>query len=198
MNKKVLSTEFVKSNIINLYDEIPLDKKTTAITWYNDAHNFCLSVSVRFNIELKLVVGVLAALSPRNKWAHNKKDCIALIKGFADGEDINNITVHTFNRNKLKAWNILSTKVVDLGGLKVNSFYNNIINPSNARDVTIDVWAIRVALNNNTFSKSITEKQYGLIKEGYIEAFDNLKDKHKYLQTPSQLQAICWTYIRDA
>jgi hypothetical protein len=47
-------------------------------------------------------IGVIAALSPNNKWERNCIDAEAMIKTWSIGGDYNMIKVCTFNPNKRK------------------------------------------------------------------------------------------------
>lgn len=188
----------ITNNIVNTYDNSPISVRTNGIQWYLKAHNYCLELSNRYNLSLDLVVAILAVLSPRNKWESNKEDCETLIKAYFDKLDLDQFKVKTFNANKQKAWEILKTQKVVLTGNKVTAFYYNIRYPVKSEEVTVDTWAVRVALNNGSYSKPITNKQYKIIAEGYREAFKTLKGKYKYLTTPMQVQAVCWEHIRTS
>jgi hypothetical protein len=52
-------------------------------------------------------MGVIASLSPNNKWERNCIDAEAMIKTWSIGGDYNMIKVCTFNPNKAKAIAIL-------------------------------------------------------------------------------------------
>jgi hypothetical protein len=185
-------------NIINRYNNSPQELQTSGIKWYLKAHDFCLSISQIYNMNLDLVVGVLAALSPRNKWESNKEDCITIIKAYIKGVKLDEFKVRTFNTNKQKAWDILVTEQVNLRGNKVRAFYENIRYPDKSKDITIDTWAARVAHNDMNYKKPINNKDYQIISKAYLEAFEEISKSHKYLQTPMQVQAVCWEYIRSS
>lgn len=72
-----------------------------------------------------------------------------------------------------------------LKGLKISNFYMNLLEPLNTEYVTIDRWAARIA----GLEKSLTSKQYSLIKEAYIQV------ANKYKLIPNQLQAMTWVNI---
>jgi hypothetical protein len=198
MPKEIPVSADLTSNIISIYNQVSRDKITLSILWYHNAHNFCLATSAKFGLSLEIVAGVLAILSPRNKWENNKQDCINIIEAYLSGKNLDSIKVRTFNKNKQKAWNLLKTKNVEISGQKVKSFYRNIVNPFGMEDVTVDTWAVRVALNNSKSTLSPNKTQYKIIKEAYQKAFNELSNRDVFLRTPSQLQAICWEHIRDA
>ena len=170
----------------------------SGIKWYLNAHDFCLSISQEYNLNLDIVVAILATLSPRNKWESNKQDCINTIKAFQAGLDINQFKVKTFNRNKQKAWDILITEKPVLTGNKVTAFYCNIRYPVKSKEVTIDTWAARVAFNDISYKKPINNKDYTMLTKAYIRAFKEINKAHRYIQTPMQVQAVCWEDIRTS
>ena len=125
-----------------LYLQATDDHIKHGMTWYNDAHHMCKRIAKHTNTDLYKVVGVLAALSPRNKWHRNISDCVDVIRKGKKAK------VCTFNANKNKALKILkanspSEVYAILNGRKVQSFYNNILKPFKSDTVTVDVWAMR-------------------------------------------------------
>jgi len=81
--------------------------------------------------------------------------------------------------------NFTNGKKLVLGGLKVNSFYNNII--GNYYHVTIDVWMLRY------FKNSKSQVNIGDYKR-YARIIRKLSKKLKML--PCELQAVLWYKIR--
>lgn len=175
MYEEIIYNEFFKVNK-RTYKE--------GIKWYSKARYICRSISEEYNVPLFKVVGVLSALSPRNKWQRNIEDTRSILK-YGD-----KATVATFNNNKEKALRILSCKgekevVKLLSSPKIFSFYNNIMYDND--HLTVDVWAARLVRE-----EKITNKKYLQIREAYqnIAIILNLQ--------PKQLQAILWTHIRGS
>ena len=160
------------------------DSENFNFNWYQDANKYCLEVSKEFNIPLYKAVGILAALSPRNKWERNKKDLRTLISQRENGK------YGTFHNNRDKAIKILdadSHEEVEklLTGRKIFSFYHNIFYCHGSNLVTVDVWAAR-----SVGIDTITPKLYGEIEDAYVNVADSLG------LLPSDLQAICWLTVR--
>lgn len=174
-----------KRNIRKSYKAVKLKDIEAGMGWYWEARKWCVKVSKEHNVKLFRVVGILAALSPRNRWERNKADTISVI---LKGEKA---VVATFNPNKAKAVRVLSCKESEvlkvLNGLKVKSFYSNIYNAYDDK-VTIDVWAARVA----GLEGGLTSKRYGEIGEAFRVVARELDIM------PKQLQALTWGVLRDS
>ena len=124
----------------------------SGIDWYDRAYN----LAVRFihtydGLTMGQAVGVIAALSPNNKWERNCINAEAMIKTWAIGGDYNAIKVGTFNRNKQKAIDILSLDMESadaeaiptiLSGQKVVAFYRSIMGDKSSVCVDGHAYAI--------------------------------------------------------
>lgn len=160
---------------------------THGLTWYKKAHRICKKLSVKHDIPLYKVVGVMSALSPRNRWERNILDTESVIISGLKAK------VCTFNPNKEKAVKILSAKSDSevfrlLNGRKVQSFYNNILRPSKPSTVTIDIWAMRSVGLDRAPNKGL----YDAVESAYKE----LGDLTGLL--PHESQAIIWGVVRNA
>ena len=177
----------MRENILNIYNQAAPFQHHAGQTWYTEAHNQAKVWAKEFDKPLPLVVGIIAALSPRNKWESNLKNTYALL---THGEQTK---VSTTNTNKVKALQILTGKepLSVLGGDKVRSFYRLILNPNDTSNVCIDVWALRVAVGSYTQpARSIRSNEYQQIREAYQHVAQDLN------LLPSEVQAITWVTIR--
>jgi hypothetical protein len=134
-----------------------------------------IGISERHDLGVKLIheydgltmgqaVGVIAALSPNNKWERNCIDAEAMIKTWAIGGDYDMIKVCTFNPNKAKAVAILSLDMesVDteaipniLNGQKVVAFYRSIMGDKNAVCVDGHAYAIFIGERDANYQDPI-------------------------------------------
>ena len=158
-------------------------QRLEGIGWYPKVRAMAARLADKYNRPLFQVVGVIAALSPRNKFGRNMVDAECILRY---GEIA---VVATFGANKRKALAILSAtdsnEVVDLlSGKKVTAFYNNIMEP-NGRAVTIDVWMLRLMGQKTSVDY---DSLAGTIR--YIARELGLK--------PAALQAITWVESRGA
>ena len=168
-----------------LYLEASNDNIHNGMSWYWNAHHICKRIAKYTRTPLYKVVGVMAALSPRNKWGRNITDTVSVVrKGYK-------ARVCTFNNNKLKAVKILKANNSDevytlLNGRKVQSFYNNILKPYKDSTVTVDVWAMRSV----GIDRAPTKKLYNQVEEAYQSVASSKGIK------AHELQAIIWSVVR--
>lgn len=168
--------------------------------WYPQAWETCSRLAAEYKADPYSVAGIVAALSPRNKWSRNITDAENLLKVAQSGtiEDARQVKVCTFNSGKEKALRIIESRETDpaaiqaiLNGPKLVEFFNCIADV--CPDVCIDghaysVWAgDRITLNK---VPQITPKLRARIKADYISAADRLGI------SPSTLQAITWVTWR--
>lgn len=177
--------ENLKIKILKHYHSAKPENIRYGITWYERAHNECLLLSQVFELPLSKVVGVVAALSPNNKWTQNLTDAW----NFLDAPSMETKVCTFFNQRK-KALAILASDgsdnsiMVILNGLKTRNFYENILHHSKSNRVTVDIWAFRsVDLANSVKNFKATER-------AYLEVSQELKLR------PHQLQAIVWGVVR--
>ncbi len=167
--------------------------------WYQNAHSAAIELSDRYDINCTAAAGVIAALSPRNKWTRNLIDAENLINVFctAGADACADVKVCTFNKNKAKAIAILQENVISLNaiesilsGPKLKEFFRCIVGQD---DVCIDghaysIWfGDRITLAN---VPSIGVKLRRQIKTDYLAVADtnNL--------TGYEVQAITWVTHR--
>ena len=173
--------------------------------WYPSALKIATRIADKYGLRVETVSGVIAALSPSNKWERNVYDAEALIKVWRAGAtrdevlDPDNpiIKVCTYLGQKTKAWDILTTSdpVVDiLKGVKTIEFFNCITNPL-IDDVCIDGHAYSVWLGDRvTLHKvpNIQGKIRHTIKQDYRDATTFINEELDEQYTAATIQAITW------
>ena len=166
--------------------------------WYLTARKAAIQLSDRYGVDVTTACGVIAALSPRNRWTRNLLDSENLINAYvtAGPDACDSIKTCTFSNNKNKAIRILACiptlDVVEniLHGNKMTEFFRCIIGQN---DVTIDghaysIWfGERVTLAN---VPSIGVKLRRQIKADYLVVAAK-NDLAGY-----ELQAITWVTHR--
>lgn len=179
---------------IDLYFNLATKKDIKeGLEWYKDANDFCIKQSVLYKIDVYIVASVLSALSPRNKWEQNKKDCIKVLNAVNKGLKPEDIKVCTFNANKYKAFNIAQNKtVLNNSSLKTFNFLNN-ISFLCENSLTIDIWHLRVCFNK---SIKIDNAAIGKIAYGQIKDL-TLKKAKQFNLKGYELQAVLWLVIRN-
>lgn len=156
--------------------------------WYDFVNQWCWHTAHTYGVSLKIVAGIVAALSPRNRWDWNLADTTQLL------ETRDKAKVHTTITNKKKALAILGGAHIEatLNGLKTINFYRCISNPKDHTAVCVDIWMWRAAFSDTTLAaKGIHPKEYARIQDA-VQAV-----AAKYSLRPQELQAIVWIVIRD-
>lgn len=166
--------------------QVTPETQAECLRWYEKAHNECKLLADVFDISLNKVVGIVAALSPRNRWASNLSNTWDILE-----TPSMSTRVGTFNKNKEKALAIHAldnTRLDDipeiLKGRKVTNFYYNILNYDTSTCVTVDVWAFR------SVELEQLNKHYSTVEQAY----KNVAKELGWL--PWQVQAVVWGHIR--
>ena len=187
-------------NIEAIYQLATTTEKADGQAWYPIAHCVALDLADRYEITECQAIGVIAALSPRNKWDRNVHDAEALIAAYvaAGAEQAQLTKVCTFGANKAKAIRVLQE--VDptadevraiLSGPKLQEFFSCIL--GHRDEVCIDGHAFCIWNGGRTGLKDVPAigvKLRRQIKADYRTAADSLD------VPPSVLQAITWVAWR--
>ena len=186
-------------NIKAVYQLATLTEQQDGITWYPAANQIAISLADRHEISEAQAIGVIAALSPRNRWERNVQDADSIISAFKAGgaEQAMLTKVCTFTANKTKAVKILEsgletlpTALDILSGPKLREFASCI---AGLPDVCIDGHAFCIWAANRTGLADVPAIGVKLrreIKADYQAAADELGI------TPSACQAITWVTWR--
>ena len=175
----------MKNKIIKHYNSASLQNMLAGKGWYENAHIECQMIALAFEMPLSIVVGVMASLSPNNKWHRNIIDTWKLIE-----KPHLNTKVCTFKGQRKKALEILASDGDDgtikeiLRGQKTRNFYDNILHYTTSTCVTIDMWAYR------SLELPVSKKNFEIASNAYSEAAIELN------LVPHQLQAVVWGVVR--
>ena len=185
-------------NIIAIYKLANPSEIKHGLTWYVNATKDCKEIAIKYDLPIHIVIGVVSALSPNNKWERNIINADDLCKAFIDGQDMDSIKVSTYHRMKQKAWSILEQMpsydetIKILNGKKIVSFFRNI--NGDETDITIDGHARNIYYNDRqgltTPNTNIRKLEYLDIQKAYLRASKKLGIK------AYELQAITWVVWR--
>jgi hypothetical protein len=163
MGKRIVLTETqVSERIANLSDtfyQATPSEMLEGQTWYPRAMARIADIAKSYSFKPSVVAGIVALLSPMNKWETNLDDAATVIENAIQGADVESFKVSTFNSNKHKAWRVacFDSNVLDeLSGPKVSSFYRNLM--GSTQDVTMDTHAFNAWLgyrNNQSIPMSL-------------------------------------------
>jgi len=181
-------------NIIAIYKLANPSEIKHGLTWYVNATKDCKEIAIKYDLPIHIVIGVVSALSPNNKWERNIINADDLCKAFIDGQDMDSIKVSTYHKMKQKAWSILEQMpsydetIKILNGKKIVSFFKNI--SGDETDITIDGHARNIYYNDRqgltTPNTNIRKLEYLDIQKAYLRASKKLGIK------AYELQAITW------
>ena len=185
------------NNIISIHKLATPDEVKHGMTWYHQALCECTKISKRQDIPLHIVVGVVAALSPNNKWDRNLSNAESLIAAYLAGDHMESVKVSTYHKMKEKAWGILDmiptygeTKVL-LNGQKIVCFFENIMGENTC---TIDGHARNIAylerIGLTDDKTNIGKKEYAILQDAYRQAAHDCGIK------AYEMQAITWVAWR--
>ena len=185
-------------NITSVYRDADETQHAEGLLWYSDAQKAAHNIAVKYDVPVYIVVAVIAALSPNNKWSRNIVNADALIGAFIRGDGLLSVKVSTYHAMKRKAWDILMARPdydgakAMLKGQKITSFFCDIMGEFN---VTIDgharniAYGERVSLTDDR--TNIGVREYRALQAAYEEA------ARRVGLMPYQLQAITWRVWRD-
>ena len=189
-------------NILSIYKLATPQEIKDGIAWYLEAYKISNEIAIECELPLNIVVGVIASLSPNNKWDRNILNARDLIKAFLNGEHIESFKVSTYNAMKQKAWHIMETMpnheetISILNGQKIVSFYRNIMGDDTC---TVDGHAFNIWRNERhgltTDKTNIGKKLYREIQDDYVEACKHIKTNGRNLKA-FEMQAITWVTWR--
>ena len=187
-------TNYVR-NILKTYRIATVSDVSDGVEWYDRAKRMAAWIAKETSIPEATVIGVMAALSPNNRWERNCKDALTMCQAWINGDTTDDFKVSCYNTMKQKAWSILEDDLTTdedilsrLNGQKIRSFYSNI---RGLDEVTIDGHALNIARGKReglTSDKTnMGKKQYRELQAAYVTAAKRVKVK------PHELQAITWT-----
>jgi hypothetical protein len=177
--------------------------KSIGRSWYRDARLFAEELARTYGPDLSIekCVGVIACLSPQNRWDANKRDAEDLISAWHQGLPPEDVSVATYDGQKRKAIAILrSPKGTDPRSMigtkyapKTQAFYDNILRPETSYRVTIDRWIFR-GLGLDLFSSGGGNR--------YVAVYRHLEELFRQVALaeglqPCELQAAIWVLIQE-
>lgn len=193
-------------NIIAIRRKAKPEDVAHGIAWYAEAYEECRQIAEQFKsygITIHVAAGVVAALSPNNRWTTNVTNARDLIDAYVNGRDIDSVSVCTYHAMKRKAWHLLgqirpshdSIKTI-LNGKKIVCFYENIMGDDTC---TIDGHARNIAyaerVNLTDGKTGIGVKEYANLQDAYRIAASRCRVNGRRLKA-YELQAITWVTWR--
>jgi len=150
-----------------------------AATWYHDAQEVAEDVAENLDVSLEVGASIVAAFSPRERWATNVAKALA----FSQGKPVAGL-----QNNYRMAQAALENGFDALKGQKTNAFARAIAGDTDA--VVIDVWMIRAA--GMDASKGVNKSDYNML----ADTVRNIASEHGL--TPRTAQALIWIVKRGS
>lgn len=181
-------------NILEVYKQATKQEVANGYKWYKNARLFCKDTAKKYSVSVDVVISVIAALSPANKWERNLIDTITVLEACKEGKGPDDVKVSTYGANKRKAFDIVQNqrpRLVKMSN-KTAAFFDN-IRYEKSEAVTVDRHAWRIFIGTKDTSqlpKSMTDKQYAKIADAYREAAKALD------MAPYVLQAVTWVAFK--
>lgn len=231
-NQKMMKREEMVQWMRDQFSEVTDDDRGRFKKWYYDANRVAQELADEHGMSLEQAASVIAISSPNHRWEKNIAAAQNFIKGYMDNEEA---FAGMSGKEVANAWNEITDigltgywktwvpKAVevmrggDIGewtsGVKVRSFYNNIVNPWDSTSVTIDGWMV-IGLNKLFNRKGGVESVYPWLRGdgatgsgnkswrakggmyNYYASIITEAARAEGLQ-PHQMQAIMWSYWRE-
>lgn len=141
----LLLTEEIATQI----NTMPAVEYVKASNWYFDANTFASDLADKYGTTTEIVAGIISSVSPRMPWLRNKNIAEAILSRLSsiaalsadDGAKELGLGIYS---NVSMAIKIARGADISqtLGGIKRQSFYNNIAFPFETDSVTIDTWML--------------------------------------------------------
>ena len=190
-------------NILAVYALATTGEVVEGRDWYARANKIAAAIAGAHSISIEQAAGVIAALSPSNRWERNMVDAENLVRAYRAGgaSEARQIKVCTFGKMKDKAIKVLESEWHDeidgiLNGRKIVAFYRCIIGCD--KTVCVDGHAYSIWFGDRMTLKdvpSIGKKLYGTITADYVEAAMILT-KSGQVTEPYEVQAVTWVTWR--
>jgi hypothetical protein len=158
---------------------------------YQRYHQVMHEIAMYYSASLTSTVAIFCALSPNNDYIGNLRSLVSVLDARSKGWGIEMVQVSTYRHCLQRAWaygdgiDFLS----DAKGLKIRSFYMNVLRPDDNQYVTVDghvcaAWQARRLVMKEALVKGA--KEYHRIADAIKKlAFEEF-------MLPNQYQAIIW------
>ena len=191
-------------NIVSVYFQATVVDIQEGMVWYNNAHQVCARLAIKYDLPIETVVGVVSALSPNNKWDRNIIDAENMIRAYCFEYDYPKVC--TFTGNKDKAISILECEIDSsenicaiLKGNKTIAFFRGIYTNGQCDEITVDGHAFNIWRGMYTSLNdvpAISNKLYAQVSEFYRDAAVTINDLEGTKYSAAQMQAITWVAWR--
>lgn len=198
-----MTTAPFTKRILKVFSDATPEEIEAGVNWYAIANREARALADDHGLPLYIVVGVIAALSPNNRWERNLIDAASMLQAWKDGAPVDAVTVCTYKAMRAKAWSILETNAITPDGLSVD----DVLSILNGQKIVafaqcilghdaccIDGHALNIARGER---HALTSAQNSVGKKLFRDlqkAYSNAGKLRGY--TAFEMQAITWTVWR--
>jgi len=192
-------------SILATYFQSSVYDRQVGMQWYNNAYQVCVTLGEKYGVDSDIVAGVIAALSPNNRWESNIIDAEIMLRAWAAEIDYSSVKVGTYTNNKDKAATILDCQLTReqivsvLRGNKTVAFFLCIACNGDSDTPCIDGHAYNIWNGTVTALKdvpSLSDKTYRMIQDAYRDAAKIISDVMGSHHSAAQVQAVTWVAYR--
>jgi hypothetical protein len=170
-------------NIIQVYNQATPEEKDYWGKWYHNAKSDVEELARQFNLPFPVVAGIVAVLSPGNKWSMNLLATLKLLQG--------QTKINAYPRQVQRAQRILETGDTGLvSGPKVTVFFNSLMNPKLVeKDMVLDGHAINIWRGEKVSLKGLSSPN----SKERAQMIQDYQTAAEQLGVPVQaVQAVTW------
>ena len=174
--------------------------------WYHHAYSVCVTLGEKYGFNPNTVAGVIAALSPNNKWERNVEDAEAMLRAYCYEIPFESVSVCSYSANKDKAITIIELMLESdelickvLRGNKTIAFYHCIAKDGKSDTPCIDGHAYNIwngSVSNLKAVPAMSDKTFRMIQDAYRDAAKLISEVTGKVHLASQVQAITWCAYR--
>jgi len=145
-----------------------------------------------YGVSFERTLSAFVALSPNNDYFGNLRSLASVLAGYRAGRPVEDITISTYNHCRDRAFLYVTGErdfLATSKGLKIRSFYYNILTPDCPKHVTID-GHMKAAYEG----EALTMKEAIVGTKGEYHRIANAAKRLAKLEgmLPNQIQAVIW------
>lgn len=157
-----MAIEGSADNLVRYLDMAHEDDVMEGKLAYGRYHSLMRDLSRRYGFPFENITAAFVSLSPNNDYIGNLRSLISLIEGVRDRRGFSEITISTYRHAGERAYDFLVGREPFLTkgrGLKISSFYRNIIDPNDMEPITVDghISAAWQGINRLTMKEAIVK-----------------------------------------
>jgi hypothetical protein len=168
-----------RDRLIGHFRAAPMPIIWEGARWYPQAEEIVAALAEHHDLPRPQIAGILAALSPQQRWRTNVASAVALLGG-------ERAAGYSSNVEKAKRIALGEPALEVIGGDKVTSFWANLYGSRWA--ITVDTWAQRAATGE--MAEQPKGARYRRLQRAYISAADAVG------WPPREFQAAVWLAVR--